>query len=310
MPGFQQDVEAHHKLTYANNAVMVAQQLANPLRGAVTIVSPTGEAQRVSDLLMKKKAQKGTDYGRNNPDNRSKRDARWLVRPEVLHDGELIDTIDKWDMAMDPTSSLVRNSIAAVERGVFDAILGIEEDSAGAFAVAGSGIFGLATSGKRPSTSTALPAGNTIVHGGTGLTLDKLRKARKDMKKADFGIEDNDPLWCAITPDQEDDLIGIAAASGPALNAFNIEQLRSGKPTSLLGINWILTNRLPKNAGGQRMIPLWSKSNVICGFWQDVESRIWNDTSKQNLPYIYTSAYVDAVRVQDGGVRVIECVEP
>lgn len=305
--GFQQDVEAHHKLTYQNNVMMVAQQMRNPLRMAVTTVMVTGEASRVSDLLAKKKAVKGQDYGRNNPDNRTKKDARWLVRPEVLHDGELIDTIDKWDAAMDPTSYLMQNSVAAVERAVFDAILGIEEDSAGNFAIAGSGIFGVATSGKRPSTTTGLPAGNFIAHGGTGLTLDKLRAARKAMKKAEFGIEDNDPLWACITPDQEDDLIGLAAASGPALNAFNIEQLRTGKPTPLLGINWILTNRLPVNATGQRLIPIWSKKNVVAGFWQDVEGRIWNDTSKQNLPYIYTSAYVDCVRIQDGGVRVIEC---
>lgn len=306
--GFQQDVEAHHKLMYQNNVQMVAQQMQNPLRQAVTIMPGlTGEAVRVSDLLNKKKAQRGQDYGRNNPDNRTKRDSRWLVRPEVLHDGELIDTIDKWDMAMDPTSYLMRNSVAAVERAVFDAILGIEEDSSGNFAVAGSGIFGVATSGKRPQTATGLPGGNVIPHAGVGLNLDKLRAARKAMKKADFGVEDNDPLWACITPDQEDDLIGLAAASGPALNAFNIEQLRTGRPTPLLGVNWILTNRLPVNAGGQRLIPIWSKANVAVGFWQDVEGRIWNDTSKQNLPYIYTSAYVDAVRIQDGGVRVIEC---
>lgn len=306
--GFAQDVEPHHRLMYQGNVQMVAQQLQNPLRQAVTIMPGlTGEAVRVSDLLLKKKAQKGQDYGRNNPDNRTKRDNRWLVRPEVIHDGELIDTVDKWDMAMDPTSYLVRNSVAAVERAVFDAILGIEEDNAGNFSVAGSGIFGVAVSGKRPGAGTALPTGNTIVHGGTGLTTDKLRGALKALRKADFGMEDNDPLWACITPDQVDDLLGIAAAAGPALNAFNIEQLKTGRPTPLLGINWIMTNRLPVNATGQRMVPIWSKVNVITGFWQDVEGRIWNDTSKQNLPYIYTSVYVDAVRVQDGGVRIIEC---
>ena len=305
---FQQTVEAHHTLTYAQNAMMVAQQLQNPLRQAVTIQSGlTGEARRVSDLLNKKKAQRGSDYGRNNPDTRSKWDSRWLVRPEVIHDGELIDTIDKWDMALDPTSSLVQNSIAAVEREVFDIILGIEEKSADVFTVSGSGILGLATSGKRPSTSSPLPSGNVVAHGGTGLTIEKLRATRKALKKADFGIEDNDPLWACITPDQEDDLLAIAQQAGPSLNAFNIEQLRTGKPTPLLGINWILTNRLPTSAANVRMIPVWSKSNVVAGFWQDVEGRIWNDTSKQNLPYIYTSAFVDAVRIQDGGVRVIEC---
>lgn len=168
--GFQQDVEAHHRactkttcrwLRSKCKTRCVRPSLSCPISRARLCACP---------YLNKKKASKGQDYGRNNPDNRTKRDSRWLVRPEVLHDGELIDTIDKWDMAMDPTSHLVQNSIAAVERGVFDSILGIEEDSAGVFTVAGSGIFGVATSGKRPRNCNRL----------AGRQRDRARRHRPD----------------------------------------------------------------------------------------------------------------------------------
>lgn len=306
---FEQTVEQGHKLTYANNALMVAQQMRNPLREAITIRPASGEAMRAADLLGKKKAQRGSDYARNNPDNRSNRSARWLVRPEVIHDGEIIDTIDKFDMAMDPTSELVRNSIMAVEREIADVMMGIEETAPGVFEVNGSGILGNAVSGKRPTTVTGLPSGNYVPHGGVGLNLDKLRDTLKALRKAEFGMEAQDQLYAAITATQMDDLLQLAVDAGQSLNAFTISQLQNGRPTPIMGVTWIFTNRLPKDANGNRLVPVWSKTNIVAGMWQDVQSRIWNNTDKQNLPYIYTDAYVDCVRLQDAGVIVIECVE-
>ncbi|WP_226946219.1 hypothetical protein [Roseobacter sp. TSBP12] len=43
--------------------------------------------------------------------------------------------------------------------------------------------------------------------------------------------------------------------------------------------------------------------------WQDINGRIWNDGSADNLPYIKVDAYPDCTRLEDVGVRVIECVE-
>lgn len=311
----QARVEAHHRLTYQQNVQMVAQQMQNRLRPAVTIVPAKGEAHSVADLLGAKEYIRGEDRSRRNPENVTARSRRWLVRPPVIEDGEYIDTVDKFDMALDPTSYLMRNSIAAVERGVFDVILGIARAEDGSFAVSGSGILGKATSGKRPTTASDLPSANFIAADldgdstAEGLTLDKLRAVKLALNKAEFGMEDDDELYAAITPEQVDDLIGIAAATDQSLNAFAVDQLRSGKPTMLMGINWIATNRLPKDSNGNRLCPVWSKRNVVVGMWQDVRGDMWNDTSAKNLPYIYTSAYVDAVRVEDGGVRVIRCAE-
>lgn len=306
---FQQDVEAHHRTTYQNNIQMVAQQMRNPLRSAVTTIQASGEAVRVSDLLAKKKAQRAQDYAVANPDNRTKRDSRWLIRPEGIEDGEYIYKADMFDLALNPAGHLAANQVAAVERAVADVIMGVEEDASGNFTVSGSGIFGLATSGKARAT-TVFPGANIEAAAATGLTLDKIRAVIKNLRKAEFGMESTDPLFSAITAQQMDDLIGIAAASATPLNAFTIEQLQSGKPTSLMGITWIFTNRLPKDANGNRLIPVWSKKNVVAGFWQDLKGDMWNDTSKKNMPYIHTDAYLDCTRIEDAGVRAIACVEP
>lgn len=306
---FNQKVEDHHRLTYQGNVRMVAQQMRNPLRTAVTVVTATGEAQSVADLLGRKEYQRGEDRSRRNPENRANRSRRWLVRPTVIEDGEYIDKADKFDMAMDPTGHIVRNSVVTVERGVFDTILGISPQGDGTFAVDGSGILGIATEGKRGGAQVTLPAANFEPAAAAGLTLDKLRNTKKALNKAEFGMEDDDTLYCAITPEQVDDLLGIAAATGLNLNAFSVEQLRTGKPTTLVGFTWIITNRLPIDETGARMCPVWAKSNVVLGLWQDVEGDMWNDSSAKNLPYVYTSAYPDCVRIEDDGVRVISCVE-
>ena len=75
-----------------------------------------------------------------------------------------------------------------------------------------------------------------------------------------------------------------------------------------MGIQWILTNRALK-VGSVRSVPIWSKKNIVAGFWQDVTGRAWNDSSARELPHVEVSARVDVVRLQDKGVHVIECEE-
>ncbi len=64
---------------------------------------------------------------------------------------------------------------------------------------------------------------------------------------------------------------------------------------------------MPRDVNDYWLCPIWSKRNVALGVWQDVQGDMWNDTHAKNKPYIYASAYVDATRVEDGGVVVIRC---
>lgn len=309
MPDYALNVEQHHKLMYASSVQMVTQQTKNYLATAVTEISATGEAQSVTDLLNAGEYAYGEDRSRRNPEMPASGTRRWVVRPPVIESGQYIDTEDKFATATDPTSAIVRVHTARVIRGKQDRTMGVRRID-NQYVVADGGILGSATEGKRGTTVVGLPASQIMPHGGTGLTLDKLRLAVRTMQLADFGIEDDDPLYAAINPIQKDNLLAIAAASGANLNTFNIDQLQTGKPTMLMGINWVMTNRVPLNAAGtHRLVPVWSKKNVAVGIWQDVQGDMWNDTSAKNKPYAYVSAYIDAVRIEDKGVIAIECAE-
>lgn len=301
-------VEQHHRLTYSNNVVMVAQQLGNPLAATVTSIRATGEAMSAGDMLNAVEYVYGEERSRTNVENPLSGSRRWLIRPPEIKSGQYIDDEDKFDMAMDPTSNFVTGHTRAVIRGCMDRIMGVRK-LAGAYSVVDGGILGNAIEGKRPGTSgIALPGSQIIPVGGTGLTIDKMRTALLTLRQADFGLEDDDALYCAISPLQQDNLIAIAQASTTPLNAFNIEQLKNGKPTSLMGLNWIVSNRVPKDATGNSLCPIWAKSNIVEGVWQDIEGDVWNDTHADNKPYVRVRTRRDVVRLQDKGVVVMTCL--
>lgn len=301
-------LEQHQRLAYSDNVAMVAQQMKNPLASLVTSIPAKGEAQSATDYLNAVDYQYGEERTRRNIENNVTGTRRWLIRPPVMKSGQYIDDEDKIDMLRDPTSDLVRAHTVAVLRGCMDRIVGVRKVN-GAYVVTDGGILGSAIEGKRPGTSgVALPGSQIIPAGGTGLTIDKLRVAILTLQQADFGLEDDDPLYCLIAPKQRDNLIAIAQASSTPLNAFSIQQLQDGKPTPLLGITWVTSNRVPKNtAGTADVCPVWTKRNVVEGVWEEVNGEVWNDTHADNKPYARVQTRRDVVRLQDKGVIGIEC---
>lgn len=306
------EVTQHHKLQYASSVMMVAQQTRNPMQGAVTTVPASGEAQSVADLLDTVEAVRGDEKSRRNVETPVNGSRRWVVLQPSIEAGLYITKEDKFRTATDPTSQYVRSLTMAVNRSCGDLALGVSKQPDGTFRITDGGVLGIAREGKTPGNGTSLPASQYIANGGTGLGLEKLIASQEKLRLADFGMEDNfDQLFCAISPKQITDLLNIAKESKVSLNAFEIAQLKDGKPTTLLGVTWIFSNRLPLKAGTTdvRLNPIWAKSNIIYAEWQGVQGRMWNDTSAKNLPYACVDTYADCVRAQDKGVVVIESKE-
>ena len=301
-------VEQHHRLSYAENVVMVAQQQGNPLAPSVTSIRATGEAMSAGDILNALEYVYGEERSRTNVENPASGSRRWLVRPPEIKSGQYVDDEDKFDMITDPTANFTTLHTKAVLRGCMDRIVGVRKLT-GASVVTDGGILGNAIEGKRPGASgTSLPGGQIIPVGGTGLTIDKMRTAILTLNQADFGLEDDDPLYCLISPTQKDNLIAIAQASTTPLNAYNIEQLKVGKPSTLMGLNWIVSNRVPKDAAGNWLCPIWSKSNIVEGVWEEINGDVWSDTHADNKPYLRVRTRRDVVRLQDKGVVVMTCL--
>jgi len=302
-------IEQHHRVMYRDNVQMVAQQTRNPLRMAVTEAPATGEAMNAADLVGSIEAQEDDGRARTNTENRPANTRRWLIRPNRIKSGQYIDTPEKLDKAMVPTSTYVRTHTMAVQRAIADRIMGIKYVSKGVYELREGGILGAAVEGKNRQTKVDLPAACFTPHNSEGLTLGKLKGGVERLQTDEFGVEDDDTIYCAITPRQKTNLLDLADGNGESLNAFAQMQLMNGKPTPLLGITWIMTNRLFRTSAGIRYCPMWTKRNIAMGVWMDVQGDIWNDTHADNTPYARVQAYVDVVRIEDLGVQVIECDE-
>lgn len=309
---YSQNLEQTHKQQFSDNVQMLAQQMTIPILGAVTRLEGSGEAKSVADLFAAGEYVEAEPRSRRNVENPLEASRRWVFYRPDIKSGQYLDKEDKFKSAMDPTSTLMAGHMAAVRRGIHDRILGIKKNAQGRFLRSGRGILGSATEGKSPSGEIQLPASQTIAHASTGLTLGKLRTAIKRLELADFGLEDDAELYAMLSPHQKDDLIALAVEAQGSLNAFTIDQIRTGKPTALMGINWMFTNRLPYAAatGTTRLVPVWSSRNIVAAFWEDIQGAMWNDTSADNLPYMRVHANLDATRIEDKGVIVIECNEP
>ncbi|MEC9435158.1 MAG: phage capsid protein [Pseudomonadota bacterium] len=300
---FDQLVEAHHQLGMSNAVELALQRLGPKLRPYVTEKPCIGEAVPASDLLGTVKARRGQGRRRSNIENPVPKTRRWLEYRDPIETGQYLDKEDKFRSAMEPQSEIIQAHANAIGRAIDDLILGLDDD--GNLSV--GGILGSAVEGKRLSSTSTLGAEFKTVHGGTGLSIAKLRKARKKL-----GLSENDlalytPV-CAITTTQMDDLLGIVETASANLNMLEQPHIVDGKVKRLLGFDFVEHNGLYKT-GTTRCCPVWLKNNIVLGVWQDVQTRAWNDTAARNTPYVHIDAYMDCVRKQDAGVHVIECTE-
>lgn len=297
-------VEPHHKLSFLTNFELATQQWGPKLRRFVTERSCTGEGAVAADLIGQVNYSRIPSRRRSNPENVPSRERRWLVYRDPIWSGQYLDSVDKFKMIDDPSSELQKAHAMAIGRGVDDTILGLDEDGN----VAEGGILGPVVVGKRPGGApVALPTQYTTLHGGFGLTITKLRAARKRLGLSENDLDRVRPV-CAITTNQHDNLLGIVETGTADLNQMEQPQLIDGKVTRLMGFDFVEINRLPV-AAGVRSCPVWIKDQIILGVWQDVRPRMWNDTSAGLTPYCEVDAIMDCTRKEDLGVHVIQCQE-
>lgn len=297
-------VEAHHKLSFEANVQLATQRFGSKLRKYVTERPCTGEGAVAANLIDPIDYVDDGGRRRSNITTTANRRRRWLIYRDPIAVGDYIDNEDVFRQTGEPTSELIKNGTMAIGRGLDNRILGMNRDGT----IGEGGILGPIVEGKRPGgAGVALPGGNTIVHGGTGLSISKLRAARKGLGLAEVDLDRVTPVM-AITQNQDDDLLGIVETGTADLNQFEQPQLRDGKVTRLMGFEFVHINGLPKVAT-VRSCPIWIPETIILGVWQDVRTGMWNDTSARNTPYWHIDVYADCTRKEDVGVRVIECVE-
>ncbi|HEY6872784.1 MAG TPA: phage capsid protein [Geobacteraceae bacterium] len=212
---------------------------------------------------------------------------------------DYIDSFDKLKVLEDPTNKYVQAGTAAANRRkdktIIDAALGSARNTTGF----GANIV---------TTMVALPDTQTILHGGTNISIAKLRAAKEILDTVEAGTEEGEERTFVYTANQLNVLLDDNKLTSHDWN--NVKALVDGSVDYYLGFNWKRVQSLPKDAGGVRTNLIYVKSAVGLAVGEDVSTDVSQRKDKRGMPWqVYIKMSLGAVRGQDIGVVAIQCQE-
>lgn len=293
----------HYVMQFASNVELLLQQKGSKLRNAVMSGSHVGKQASPVDQIASISASRVTQRFADMPRTDATVDRRWVF-PVDYDVNQMIDSFDKLRLVTDPSSKYVENAVYALGREIDDEII--------------SAFFGTAKTGEQGATSTSFLAGNVVGvnTGGTdsGMNVPKLRAAKKLLMSHEVDL-DNDPIYCAITSKEHDELLNEIQVISSDFNGGERPVLQDGKVTRFLGINFIHCERLATEAdgtddqsGSSVQIPMWAKSGMYLGIWNDIEKDISQRKDIQGLPWqAYLKMTIGATRLEEKKIVKIWC---
>jgi hypothetical protein len=147
--------------------------------------------------------------------------------------------------------------------------------------------------------------------GNTGLNVKKLRAAKALFLAAEVNIE-ADTLFLAVDAKAHDDMLGETQATN--LDYTNRPVLVDGHITSFMGFNFIHSERYPGapmfagTAPANRQIPVWCKSGIALGLWNDINASVDRRPDKRNAWQVYTKGTFGATRLEEKRVLMINAL--
>lgn len=291
------NIPNHYAQQFADNIQLLLQQKDSRFEGAVTHGNYIGEQASPVDQIDAVEMQAVNGRFQAMPRVDADMARRWIA-PEDFDLPQMIDSFDKLRLLTDPQSSYVTNAVQAAKRKKDDVII--------------NAFFAASKTGKTGSSTTSLPAGQVVAvnqgaSGNTGLTVAKLREARRILRANEVDL-DMDPIYCAITSKQEDNL--LAEAQVISLDFNDRPVLVDGKLKSFLGMNFIPSERLKVDGSSYRRCPVWAKSGMHLGYWNDITTDVSQRKDIRGLPFqAYVYMTVGATRLEEKKVVEIKCAE-
>lgn len=284
---------------FSTNIQLLLQQADSRLSSAVMSGSHVGASASPVDQIGAIEAEKVVT--RFEPMRRiDPPTARRWAAPSDYDLNQMIDSFDKLRLVTDPSSKYVQNAVNALNRAKDREII--------------AALFGSAMTGNEGNTPQAfLTAQQVAVATGasaaTGLNVAKLKAAKKILMANEVDIK-TDPLFCAITSKQHDDLLSEAQIIDTDYNDKPV--LVEGIITRFLGINFIHTELLNSGtddaSGTSTLVPIWAKSGMYLGLWNDIETDVSIRKDIRGLPYqAYAKGSFGATRTDEKRVIEVFC---
>ena len=281
---------------YSTNVSMLLQQKGSRFRAAVTEYALSGKSAEVLQQFGSVTAVKNTSRHADTPLVDTPEGRRWCF-PNDYDIADLVDDQDRLRMIINPDSPIAMAQAFALGRAQDDEI-------AAAF-------FGNSQTGENGTVATGFLAGQQVAiavgaSAATGLNVKKLRGAKQLLLAAEVDIE-GEMLFVGIDSKKHDDMLGETQATN--LDYTNRPVLVDGRITSFMGFNFIHSERFPGAPLYQGVqpanyqIPVWCKSGIALGVWNDINSTVDRRPDKRNAWQVYSKETVGATRLEE--LRVV-----
>ena len=281
---------------YKANVELLLQQEGSRLRDKVMTGSHTGKAASIVEQFGEATAQAKTGRHSDTPLLDLTQDKRW-VHPTDYEWATLIDTQDQLRSIVDLTSPIARAGAAGMSRTMDDVIL--------------AAIFGTNYTGENGTTSESFGTVGSGTYdvgvnvGGTASALNvaKLQNGVRILTTANKG-ELMEPVFGAISSYEHDSLLKEIQVVNKDYG--NSAVLVDGRVKRFMGVDFTITERLTITSGN-RLIPLWVKSGMYLGVWEDLFADISQRKDKSYAWQVFLRMTIGATRTQLGKQVRISC---
>lgn len=276
---------------YSENIMDLAQQKESKLWDTVyqktNVRGKHFFQDQIGEWTMKTKAGRNPKTPASDP-NLARRMAIMLD----YHDNVMLDRADNLKIISDPKSSYTKAAGKAIGRKIDDVII----DALG----------GDAKTGETGSVTTVLPSSQIIVHGSTGLTFDKVKKAQRILNDNDVDAEDR---YFVTSPQGIEDLMGDEKATSSDYTTMQAIQSGNFAGQSWMGFKWIMSTRLDIDGSSIRDCFAYHKYGVCAGL---PEGPFVRTDERADLSYswqVYYELNIGATRLEEDLVVKVEIDE-
>lgn len=280
-------VNVAHVHAYTREIQRLAQQSVTKLRSAVRvkagIVGKTYNFERLgaSDLVP---ITRHSPTPLLNPEH-SRRRLTLSDRGGAI----LLDKQDQVRMLIQPENDYAQNHAASINRFYDDLVI--------------AALVGNSTSvaADDSTSNVALPAGQIIANGGTGLTFAKVNQALRILNAADVPYMNRTAV---ISPAGLEDLLATTQATSS--DFVNLKAIQEGKlQGTWMSFDWIVSTRLPIT-GNIRSGIFFHKNAAGLGLAIDMFTAV---STREDLNYatqVYAAATAGAVRIEEALVVQVD----
>ena len=271
---------------YSSNVAILSQQKGSVLRDAVRVEDVTGKYAYFDQINSTAARQRTTRHG--DTPLISTPHARRRVTLLDWDWADLIDDLDKVKTLIDPQNSYALNAAFAMGRATDSEII--------------TRARGTAYTGEAGGTSTVLPSANKIAHASSGLTVAKLRTARKILRQGN--VDKTIPLYMTVSAEELDDLLGTTQVTSSDYNT--IKALVQGDVDSFMGFKFIHTELLTETSSVRYCIA-WAEDGICLGVGANPIGRISERSDKNYSTQVYYSMSLGATRMEEAKVIEVQC---